>query len=272
MKHSDTKNREAILEGIYHKSQEKIWDGREILGDLIEKHGAPKLPTEKERALCNIFAVILEGEMAAWKVSLQLAEKVSDIGARMAATSQAHDEARHFYVMRDYLKIINYDDHPVPKPVSQALGMVLSTDSLAKKLLGMQLMVEPVALTIFQEVRRTSPEPVLSELLGYFERDEARHVALGVYHLPEVVKDLGPLSLASLVVWQMKLFMLELHGLRDLKKDFEALDLDIENVFMLAEKKQLDALEDFVQELGMSPTVWKPIKHFIRFQKDRILS
>ena len=79
MKHHDTKNREKILEGIYHKSQEKAWDGREILTGLVEKYGVPKLPAEKERALCNIFAVIMEGEMAAWKVSLQLAEKVSDV-------------------------------------------------------------------------------------------------------------------------------------------------------------------------------------------------
>ena len=266
------KSNADILEGIYHRAQEKIWDGREILNGLLREYGIPRLQPDKEQALQNIFAVILEGELAAWKISLQLAEKVEDVGARMAATSQAHDEARHFYVMRDYLKLINYDDRPVPRSVSQALEMVLSTDSLAKKLLGMQLMVEPVALTIFQEVRRTSPEPVLSELLGYFERDEARHVALGVYHLPDAVKDLGPLALTSLVAWQMKLFMLELHGLRELKSDFQTLGLDIENVFLLAEKKQLTALEDFVEELGVSRSIWRPIQYFIRFQKKRILS
>ena len=269
---ASVKNNIEILEGIYHRAQEKVWDGREILNELLREHGIPRLPPDKEQALQNIFAVILEGELAAWKISLQLAEKVEDVGARMAATSQAHDEARHFYVMRDYLKLINYDDRPVPRPVSQALEMVLSTDSLAKKLLGMQLMVEPVALTIFQEVRRTSPEPVLSDLLGYFERDEARHVAFGVYHLPDVVKDLGPLALTSLVAWQMKLFMLELHGLSELKNDFKVLDLDIENVFLLAEKKQLTALEDFVEELGVSRSIWRPIQYFIRFQKKRILS
>ena len=63
----------------------------------------------------------------------------------------------------------DYAARPVPRPVEEALSMVLKTNNLAKKLLGMQLMVEPVALTIFQEIRRVSPEPVLSDLLEYFE-------------------------------------------------------------------------------------------------------
>jgi hypothetical protein len=161
---------------------------------------------------------------------------------------------------------------PVPPPVSKALAMVLSTNSLAKKLLGMQLMVEPVALTIFQEVRRVSPEPVLAELLGYFERDEARHIALGVNHLPKVVKNLSAFQISSLIMWQMKLFMLELYGLRELKNDFEVLGLDIENVFLLAEQKQLTALQDFVTQMGLNPKLWLPVQYFIRLQKRRLLS
>jgi hypothetical protein len=260
------------LENIYHKGQEKIWDGRDVLRRLVEKHGGvDDLPANKKYALQNIFAVILAGESAAWKISLQLAERVESIEARMAATGQAHDEARHFYVMRDYLKLTDYEPRPIPCSVRQALNMVISTKSLPKKLLGMQLMVEPVALTIFQEVRRTSPEPILAELLEYFERDEARHVAFGVYYLPTVVKDMSFAELTSLITWQLRVFMLELHGLKELKSDFEALGLDPIALFELAERKQLDALQDFVVELGLSPKVWEPIRYFIRWQKNRVL-
>jgi hypothetical protein len=66
--------------------------------------------------------------------------------------------------------------------------------------------------------------------------------------------------------------MLELHGLRELKDDFEALGLDLIELFELAEKKQLDALQDFVVELGLSRNVWEPIRYFIRWQKSRILA
>lgn len=261
-----------ILENIYHRGQEKIWDGREVLAALVEKHGGVgKLEDRQAHALQNIFAVILGGENAAWKISLQLAEQIENVEARMAATSQAHDEARHFYVMRDYLALTDYVSRPLPKPVTQALQMVLSTENLAKKLLGMQLMIEPVALTIFQEVRRVSPEPVLTDLLEYFEKDEARHVALGVYYLPNVVRDLNLTQIISLISWQMRLFMLELRGLREMREDFEILGLNIEDVFTLAEKKQLDALKEFVQHLNLSPSVWQPIQYFVRYQKSRLL-
>ena len=173
--------------------------------------------------------------------------------------------------MRDYLAMTDYTSRPIPEPVTRALGMVMKTKSIPKKLLGMQLMVEPVALTIFQEVRRVSPEPVLTDLLGYFERDEARHVALGVHHLPDAVRGMTTVQVISLIAWQLKIFMLELQGLRELRSDFEALGLNIEDVFDLAEKKQLSALQDFVSELGLSPRVWEPIRYFIRFQKSRVL-
>jgi rubrerythrin len=260
------------LENIYHRSQERIWDGRVVLAELLEKHGGiGKLELRQTQALQNIFAVILEGEDAAWKISLQLAAGLKNIAARMAATSQAHDEARHFYVMRDYLKLTDYTHRPVPVAVERALEMIMNTNSMPKKLLGMQLMVEPVALTIFQEVRRVSPEPVLADLLEYFERDEARHVALGVHHLPDVVKGMNPVNIVSLITWQLRIFMLELQGLKELRPDFEALGLNIEDVFELAENKQLSALQDFVAELGLNPNVWEPIRYFIRYQKGRLL-
>ena len=266
-----TRSAEA-LENIYHRSQEKIWDGRAVLAELLEKHGGiGKLEYRQAQALQNIFAVILEGEDAAWKISLQLAARLESIEARMAATSQAHDEARHFYVMRDYLKLTDYTPRPIPKAVERALTMVMRTNSIPKKLLGMQLMVEPVALTIFHEVSRVSPEPVLTDLLSYFERDEARHVALGVHHLPDVVKDMNPIHIVSLITWQLRIFMLELQGLKELRPDFEALGLNIEDVFELAENKQLSALQAFVAELGLSPKVWEPIRYFIRYQKGRLL-
>jgi hypothetical protein len=65
--------------------------------------------------------------------------------------------------------------------------------------------------------------------------------------------------------------MLELQGLKELRPDFEALGLNIEDVFELAENKQLSALQDFVAELGLSPKVWEPIRYFIRYQKGRLL-
>jgi len=263
---------DEILTNIYHRGQEKVWDGRNVLDELLAKYGGcGKMEPQARRSLNRILTMILRGEEAAWKISLQLGSMLDTTPARLAATSQAHDEARHFYVMRDYLKLTKQAPVTLPKSIDQALNAVISTDSLPKKLLGMQLMVEPVALTIFQEIRKSELEPVLCELLPYYERDEARHVALGVHYLPTLMKDMVPLRFLSLAAWQYRLFMLELHGLRDMRADFHAIGLDPNHLFALAEQKQLKALEDVAGELGWGPSIWKPLQTMLRYQKHRIL-
>ncbi len=108
----------------------------------------------------------------------------------MAATSQAHDEARHFYVMHDYLQLALGDVpraiHPRQRSASSPSS--LETDDLACKLMGMQLQVETTALTVFQHAREARVCPVLADLLLYFEKDEARHVGLGTQCLPILMR------------------------------------------------------------------------------------
>ena len=53
--------------------------------------------------MAKIASVLLWGELAAWSISADLALKLTDTDAKMAASSQVFDEARHFYVLRDYL-------------------------------------------------------------------------------------------------------------------------------------------------------------------------
>ncbi|MCA9563642.1 MAG: hypothetical protein KC561_09140, partial [Myxococcales bacterium] len=91
------------LENLYHKGQQLSWDGRSLLKELVEKHGSPSsLAQEKKEALASMFTIILWGELGAWEVASFLAENIRDhTEAKMAATIQTFDEARHYYVMRD---------------------------------------------------------------------------------------------------------------------------------------------------------------------------
>jgi hypothetical protein len=262
-----------ILEGVYHKGQKQVWNGKEVLQSLILKHGGIKeLNPQQKQAVKNIFSIILHGELAAWKISAQLAAELDNIEAKMAATSQVHDEARHFYVMRDYLSCSNLDDisPKLPASIETTLEMVSSTDNLAKKLLGMQLMIEPVALTIFQKVREVNVEPVLSDLLVYFEKDEARHVALGVNYLPIILNEMSAPDILSLLLWQIRLFKLEVNGLIELQDDFRCLGIDPEQAFALAEKKQLDALKLLSEKIKIGNWIWKPAKIFAESYKRRV--
>ena len=67
----DAVEREARrkLEKLYHQSREKAWDGREVLGNAIERHGGIQLPEHKREAVARIFGIILWGELAAWQIS-----------------------------------------------------------------------------------------------------------------------------------------------------------------------------------------------------------
>ncbi len=257
-----------LLEGIYHKGQTKIWDGNEILDSLLEKHGSIKVDERDADALRNIYSIILWGELVAWKVSLQLGAEIDDFSAKLAATSQAHDEARHFYVMKDYLDLLGYEPRPLPPAVARVLNEVLHTKSLAKKLLGMQLMIEPIALTIFRFTRKLNVEPLLTDLLAYYEIDEARHVALGIQYLPRLMKKMNKLQLSSLILWQAKVINAEMIGLKEIEEDIISLGLDPLEVFEYAEKKQMECLEMALMELGIKNAIWSPVRKVIQFRKN----
>jgi hypothetical protein len=238
------------LERIYHRGQEKIWDGKQVLAELVEKHGRPKLDKDTRDALQSLFGLILWGELAAWKVSAELALQLEPLEAKLAATSQAHDEARHFYVMHDYLALLGDVPRKLGPTSEWTLTRVLTADSLVKKLIGMQLMVEPIALTIFQTVREQNIEPVLTELLPYYERDEARHVALGVNHLPALLKGMGRREMARLIAWELRMFDAELQGMKEIAVSFEKLGVSKREVLRLGQAKQLLAFQAMSRELG----------------------
>ena len=151
---------EDKLDKVYHKGQDKIWNGKEVLDSLFEKHGNLDLDPEHSLALKNILSIIFWGEYVAWNVASDLSSELDDFGAKMAAVSQAHDEARHFYVMGDYLKKrLDFRPDTIMPAAFRVLNSVGKTDNVAKKLLGMQLMVEPIAITIFRFFKKIKYRP-----------------------------------------------------------------------------------------------------------------
>src|SRR5262245_23340190 len=93
------------LERLYHLTREHAWDGKAVLGALIEKHGPPgkDMPEDVRRPLARLLTILMWGELAAWNISADLALGIDDVDAKMAATGQVFDEARHFTVLREYV-------------------------------------------------------------------------------------------------------------------------------------------------------------------------
>jgi hypothetical protein len=242
----------AKLQSLYHRGQELAWDGRQVLRDLVKKHGGVRVSPEKREAIGRIFDVILWGELAAWKISAELADQIVELEPKMAATSQAHDEARHFYVMYDYLRELGHEPRPMERASQQLLDEVLATRSLAKKLLGMQLQVESLALTLFQAVREVQVEPVLGELLRYYEKDEARHVGLGIQYLPALIRRLSLPQGLSLFLFQLKITAWSIASLKSLEPDLRALGIDPRRIIGLGRAKQMLAFQELWDQMGIS--------------------
>jgi len=239
--HSDAEARRARrMESIYHVGQARIWDGRQVLTDLIGKHGKPRVPPDKRRALAKVFAIIMWGELAAWKISAQLADGLVPLEAKLAAASQVHDEARHFYVMHDYLEALGEKPEPMEYFSQRVLEMTLGTDDLLKKLLGMQLTVETIALVIFQRVRELEVEPVLTDLMPYYERDEARHVGLGVQLVPQMMNAASIPRLVEVGLFQLDLLVTTLVALKTIERHLLTLGIDPRSMLGIAFRKQAD--------------------------------
>jgi hypothetical protein len=235
------------LERLYHVGQNNIWDGKQVLAELIAKHGQPRLPADKKESALKILSVLLWGELAAWAISADLAERIDDVEAKMAATSQAHDEARHFYVLRDYLRALG---EPVPRLGGigrRLLISILETPSLVHKLIGMQLMVESNALSIFRGLAEAKLEPVLSELLPYYERDEARHVGLGVMYLPRLLSRLSRLESMGVMAFQLRSMGLIISAGLPMHEHFRKLGMNARAMGERTIKLQDEVLRDMMQ-------------------------
>lgn len=248
---AEAARRAGKLKNIYHRGQDLAWDGREVLAMLKQKHGPIQISARERQALQNIFAMILWGELAAWKISAQLADRLVPLEAKMAATSQAHDEARHFYVMYDYLSELGEVPTTVGRPTRIILDMVLQTDSMLRKLTGMQLLVENLALTIFQLVRQANPEPILTDLLRYIEKDEARHVGLGVQYLPDLMRSASRVENALTIAFQLQIVAWTIRGLKLLEPDLAVLGVSPRDVIRNGRDKMFTTTEQLWEGMGM---------------------
>lgn len=233
------------LENLYHKGQDAAWDGKKVLADLVKEHGPVHVDPEKRDAIRNVFGLILWGELAAWETASYLAEHIRDnTEAKMAATLQTFDEARHFYVLRDYLRLLGIEEMPpVNSFVKTILSQILETDSVVEKLIGMQLFVEHIAVHLFKHIAEINVEPVLSHLLPYFQRDESRHVALGKLHLPELLRELSPKETARLYLYQLWLMGFMSMSIEYHQKDADVLGLDTRKAMMRALRDQTEMIE-----------------------------
>jgi hypothetical protein len=127
----------------------------------------------------------MHGEQGALICTAKIVETVPWIDAKYYASTQVMDEARHVEVFAKYLdsKLSGY--YPVNTHLKLLLDDIVTDPRWDMTYLGMQVMVEGLALAAFGFMHQMTTEPLLKQLLRYVMSDEARHVAFGVLSLQE---------------------------------------------------------------------------------------
>ena len=133
----------------------------------------------------------LHGEQGALLVASQLASCAPSFNAKLYAASQTFDEARHVEVFNRYLQTKLGLSYPVNQGLKSLLDKILTDERWDLKFIGMQIVLEGLALAAFHIAMNDTNDPVLKELLYLVIRDEARHVTFGVNYLEEFVATLS---------------------------------------------------------------------------------
>ncbi|MEM1153270.1 MAG: ferritin-like domain-containing protein [Pseudomonadota bacterium] len=132
----------------------------------------------------------LHGEQGALLVASQLCSCAPTFNAKLYAASQTFDEARHVEVFNKYLQKRVGMMYPINTYLKSIIDKILTDERWDMKFIGMQIVIEGLALSAFNTTRETTPDPVLKDVVYLVTRDEARHVTFGVNYLEEFVKTL----------------------------------------------------------------------------------
>ena len=133
----------------------------------------------------------LHGEQGALLVASQLASCAPTFNAKLYAASQTFDEARHVEAFNKYLQTRIKKSWPIGAALKGLLDKILTDPRWDLKFIGMQVVIEGLALAAFNAAKDGTNDPVFKRMLELIIRDEARHVTFGINYLTEFVQTLS---------------------------------------------------------------------------------
>ncbi|QXJ23197.1 ferritin-like domain-containing protein [Actinomadura graeca] len=193
--------RDRLL-NLYQKGKDKQWDAQKRIDwdlevDPLNPAGLPEYfnplygsdiwerMNKKEQDEFGrhegawLFSQFLHGEQGALNVSARIVQSVPDLDSKFYAATQTMDEARHVELYGKFVheKIGMY--YPINQDLAKLLAESLEDSRWDLPYLGMQVLIEGLALAAFGLYRDMSTNPLVKQLLAYVMQDEARHVAFG---------------------------------------------------------------------------------------------
>ena len=144
-----------------------------------------------------LLSNFLHGEQGALMVASELVSAVPDLDGKFYAATQTLDEARHVEVFAAYIALLD-EVVPIMPSLRRLLDATLAHESWLHKAVGMNIVVEGLALYVFRDLRNSTEEPLLRQLLTYVSRDEARHTGFGIRYVGREVARLGDAARSEL--------------------------------------------------------------------------
>ncbi len=210
----DYRVQRADLRSLYERSKDAMWNARtDIAWDtpvdpeaentpdqMLGIYGTPfwdkldkktELPKLRRLSTAYTFSNFLHGEQGALLATSQILSAVPDTDAKFYAATQVMDEARHVEVYDRYLRDKIGTVFPISVPLRTLLDQILTEPRWDMKYLGMQIMVEGLALASFGYIQQFSAEPLIKQIVRLVMQDEARHVAFGVLSLKGIYTDMS---------------------------------------------------------------------------------
>ena len=199
--------RDKLL-GLYEKGKRLQWNAAERIAwsqdlDPENPEGLPDavIPifgsdlwadlnaTEKARVRTHFQAwqlsQFLHGEQGALLCTAKIVQQVPAVDAKFYAATQVIDEARH---VEAYARLLHEKFelvYPINPHLKQLLNDTLADSRWDFTYLGMQVLIEGVALAAFGLIRDQATNPLARSVTAYVMQDEARHVAFGRLALRE---------------------------------------------------------------------------------------
>lgn len=177
-----------------------------------------KLDEKQKIKLVNMnvhwsLSSILHGEQGALALSASLCHILKDPGAQEYAANQTREEARHVTGFTNYIKA----RWGKPVPVGPALGNLLQDLVLSplvwKKLIGMQMLVEGLAMGAFATFYKFGNDPLLTKLMQLTMTDEAFHHKFGKIWADRTIPNLAEPERIQIEDWAWEVFQVLLFNL-----------------------------------------------------------
>src|ERR671923_2764417 len=192
----------ASLLNLYEKGKERQWNGntridwslaldpenpQELPDEQISIYGSDiwNRLTTKERAnlrrhlQAQQLSQFMHGEQGALLCASKIVQQVPSIDAKFYAATQVMDEARHVEVYARLLHDKFELAYPITPTLKSLLDNVLTDARWDMTYLGMQVLIEGLALAAFASIRDQSKNPLAAAVNAYVMQEEARHVAFG---------------------------------------------------------------------------------------------